>query len=187
MKLLNCFSKKGAKIEMLTNNGIDDCLKAIKNKRILIIKLLIENGVDMNKEEKLSKSLLNECFSVSKNDDLIEIIKLMILKGGKFNKKDALNNIHESNKELIKLIESTNDLVKEAIKLKNINMIKILIKKGCIDESIFLEIIRLNNLELLQFYCEHVKITLTQNEILEKIINDAIEYDILTFIYEKIK
>ena len=180
------FFEKGADIKMLNKNGVEYLRRAISKKNLPLIKLLIENGVDVNNEDINSVSSLLYAFEKSKNDDLLEIIKLMISKGGKYDQEYALNNTDASNTQLIKMIKCISDkLLKDAIKVKNINMIKLLILKKWGDNDTFLEIIRLNNLELVQLYCEHNKSTLFQSEILEKIINDAISIDILDFIYEK--
>ena len=183
------FFEKGATIKMLDSDGLENLRDAIKMENCDMCTLLINNGIDVNRAVSYSyNSVLMYTFNISKNDNLLKVIKLMILKGGIVNKEKALKKIDPSNKELIKMLNSKqscdNELLLKAVNSKNINMIKLLLKKGTIDNDTFIEIIRLNDMDLLKFCCDTVKIELKYNDILNKLVNNDIKYDILNFIYE---
>ena len=187
------FFERGAKIEMLPNGGVEQLSRAISEKKYKVVRLLVEHGVSVNSEIEEYKDENNKgiwtplyfAFSKSRNDDYLEIIKIMIEKGGVIDKEIILKSIHESNTELIKIIKGSNELLSEAIKSKNINMIKLLIQKENMNDDIFFEVIKLNNMELLQLYYNCAKPLLKRDYILRKIMNDQCDLDILNFIYEK--
>ena len=160
------FFEKGIEIKMLLDKGVYLLEQAINKKKIPIIKLLLENGVKINKGSVCKTTPLTRAFTKSENDDLLEIIKFMIQKGGKIKKEVILESINPSNGELIKILKGTsNNLLKEAIKLKNINMIKLLIQKGETNDDIFFDVIRLNNIELMQIYYDCAKPILKRDDI----------------------
>ena len=188
--LTKIFFEHGAKITMLEKNGVDKLRDVIDKKNFDLCNLLINNGVDVSEKIKSNDnevSLLMYAFMKSKNDDLLEIIKLMITKVGHFNKENALKNTDASNKQLIEMLKQNNELLLKAIKLKNINMIKLLLEKGKFDNTIFIEIIALNDKNLIKLCCDNIKLDVKRDDILNKLVDYNIDYDILNFIYEKLK
>lgn len=184
-RVVNVFFEKGAKIEMLKNNGIDILKNAIYNNNHNVCELLVNNGVDVNKEIN-GISALNYAIKNSMNDSLLIVIKYMIEKGGKVDKVHSLKITNINNKKLIKIFEiNENELLIKAVKSKNINMIKLLLKEGNGNDDILMEIIRMNDLDLLKLYCDNYKTKLARNDILNALIDDTINCDILDFIYGK--
>ena len=186
--IVELFFENGAKIDILSNNGCDFLMDAISRKNLKIVKLLLENGVPINSNLSNTDDMtpLDFAFNKSRDDDCLEIIKFMIKKSGKYDKEKALKTTLKNNIKLFKIIKGEDsELLIEAIKSKNINMIKLLIKKGEANENIFFDIIKLNDMELMKLYCDNVKLSLKSDDILKIIINDNINLDILNFIYEK--
>lgn len=186
--ILKMFFEKGAKVDMLENNGIKSLKDALFLKNFDVYNLLIDNGVDFNKEDN-GISALMYAFSKSNYDDLLNVIKCMLEKNGKqsgIDKELALKITDKNNKELIKILKvNQNSLLLKAIKAKNINMITLLLKEKInIDEN-FIEIIKLNDLEVLKLCCENIKTELKCYDILDKLVNDKINSDILDYIYKK--
>lgn len=185
-ELTNLFFEKGAKIEMLREKGFFALKKAIERNDLNLFELLINNGVDVNQENPDFLPAFTRILRISKNDSHEKMIRLMIKKV-KYDLEKALSNTDSSNKIIISLLkgEST-ELLTRAIKSKNINMIKILIVKDSSNET-FIEIIKLNDLELIKFYFENVKPLLSLNDVLDKLVDESINFDILKCISENLK
>ena len=176
------FFEKGAKIKNLRNCGLDRLTNAIKINHFDMCYLLINNGVDVKGTNNVSP--LMSAFTESRNDDFLQLIKFIIEKGGKFDREEALKNIDSSNTKLILFLKENTELLLKAIKSKNLNMIKLLSKEGiCFDA--FIEIIRLNNMDLLKYCFDNNKLVFKRDDVLKKLVDDTIELDILNFIYEK--
>lgn len=192
----------------ISNKKLEMCLLLINNG------VNIETEVNYL-EAKFSLLMLT--FIKCMNDDLVNVITLMLTKVPHFDKHDALKKIDSSNKELLEIIKNfisndalkvteptkpeivsnivesketlkiNNELLLNAIKSKNINMIKILLKKQHQDENILIEICRMNDMDLLKFFCENINIKLKYDELFNKLVNDNINTDILDFIYNNFK
>ena len=187
-EIIELFFKKGAKIEMLNEKGFYTLRSAIDRNNIEIVELLLDNGVDVNQKVEGYMKPLTRALSHSKNDSHEKIIRLIILKGAEYDLNNALGTISPDNILITKLLKGEpKDLLNKAIQSKNINMIKILVKKEDNSEETLIEIIKLNNQDLVKFYFENVKPLTTLNHVLEKIMNEVLDYDILKLISENLK
>lgn len=180
-KKAKLFFDKGAKIDEEEHRNAFK--RTIERRDFTLLELFINNITEIKKEGKL----LNKVMKKSLNDNSLKIIKLMIKKGYPYNKRYVIDNIDKSNKELIKMLTDTNDILLQAIKLKNVNMISVLMKEEIYNENMFYEIIKLGDIKTLELYCETTKPVLFRNDIFEKIINDESNTDILNFIYTYFK
>ena len=187
-ELTKLFLLKEAKIEILDDKGFYALRVAIEKNHYNMVCLLIQNGIDINYTRAGSYSPFERIINESRDDSHLKIFKLMLSKGMKLDSKTALHIINPNNRKIIKLLkEEPQDLLNKAIQSKNINMIKILIKKEDNSEKTLIEIIKLNNQDLVKFYFENVKPLTTLNFVLKKIMDEVIDYDMLKLISENLK
>ena len=183
------FFEKGASIHMLPEKGIKILKTAIAKNNHGMVELLLDNGVDINQEKEYPYlTLFVQTLGKSDKDSHEKIIRIMLKHNVKYDLTVALNWTNKNNIIIRNLLEETNvELLISAIKLKNINMVKVLIKKEKYSEETFIKIIKCNNLELIKCYFENIKPKTSLNNILGKIMNETIDYDILNFISENLK
>ena len=179
--------KRGANIKMLNDKGFHVLQSAASTNNLIMFELLIKNGIDVNQDLKGYWSPFDTALRRSKNDSHENLIKYMILAGCKYDLNSLRHcDVNGKNERIKKLLkgEETDKLLIKAIKSKNITMIKVLIKKEPYTEETFIEIIKLNNMELIKFYFENVKPLMSLNEILTKILDETIDvnYDIMMVI-----
>ena len=171
-----------------------------------IIKLILEKAESCDKVfafktiDTSNKEII-KILSYSINEKSLQTINSIIIKQridkendivGKPNiaatsvNQEIVQNTDSNDQKLQEILKKNDELLRNSIKSKNINMIKLILQEGVTD-NMFIEIIRLNDMDLLKLCCDNTKLELSRYDILNKLVDDNINSDILDFIYKNLK